>query len=120
MLATASSSTSASSTSISSLSSPSDAEEWLEIRRQISALVNIFFSAVGIATATWWSLGEYTASHVKLASCLVSATAIVCVEAFLYARHFQRMKEKRIWKERAKKGKLTFVDGMSEQANMQK
>ncbi|CAO1636498.1 unnamed protein product [Sympodiomycopsis kandeliae] len=85
-----------------------DQQEWIEIKRQISALVNIFFSAIGVGTATWWSLGEYTRKEVKLSATLVTTTAIVVIEAFLYARHFQRMTEKRKWKEQARKGKLTF------------
>lgn len=96
-------------TASSASASHNEAQEWLEVRRQISALVNIFFSAMGVATAIWWSLGEYAQLHVKMSASFIGSMAIVAIEAFLYARHFTRMKEKREWKDKARKGKLSFV-----------
>ena len=35
-----------------------EAEEWLEVRRQLSAIVNVGVSIVAVATSVWWAGGN--------------------------------------------------------------
>ncbi|BGP49558.1 hypothetical protein JCM10450v2_005452 [Rhodotorula kratochvilovae] len=59
----------------------SPAEEWREIRRELSAIVNVGASMAAVGTAVWW----------RILLSLAGAIAIAAIEAFLYYRFFTRL-----------------------------
>ncbi|GAA5852111.1 hypothetical protein JCM9279_005061 [Rhodotorula babjevae] len=67
----------------------SPAEEWTEIRRELSAIINVGASMAAVATAVWWvSFGFSYLERIALS--FLGALAIAAVEAFLYHRFFTR------------------------------
>ncbi|TNY19367.1 endoplasmic reticulum-based factor for assembly of V-ATPase-domain-containing protein [Rhodotorula diobovata] len=76
----------------SSLRGPpkSPAEEWRDIRRELSAIVNVGASVAAVATAVWWVSFGYSYLERILLSFL-GALAIAAIEAFLYYRFFTRL-----------------------------
>ncbi|GAA6055218.1 hypothetical protein JCM3770_000720 [Rhodotorula araucariae] len=68
----------------------SPAEEWREIRRELSAIVNVGASMAAVGTAVWWvSFGYSYVERILLS--LAGALAIAAIEAFLYYRFFTRL-----------------------------
>ncbi|BGP41411.1 hypothetical protein JCM10449v2_005391 [Rhodotorula kratochvilovae] len=68
----------------------SPAEEWREIRRELSAIVNVGASMAAVGTAVWWvSFGYSYVERILLS--LAGAIAIAAIEAFLYYRFFTHL-----------------------------
>ncbi|GAA6028607.1 hypothetical protein JCM8097_007307 [Rhodosporidiobolus ruineniae] len=82
------------------------AEEWKDIRREVSAIVNIGVSMFGVATGFWWVSGAYSYA-IRLGLALGGALAIAAIEGFLYYRFFTRLEESR--RKAGSKGKTRRV-----------
>lgn len=89
-------------------SAKSIAEEWTEVRRQLSAVVNVLVSMATVGTGVWWVGGgrsvqavsltmlfrqvrKRRADHLqRLGLSMLGAVAIAAIEAWLYWRFFNR------------------------------
>ncbi|KAK4701526.1 hypothetical protein P7C70_g4703, partial [Phenoliferia sp. Uapishka_3] len=65
------------------------AEEWQEVRRELSAVINVVASMGAVGTAVWW-VGGGRSLAARLMLSLGGAVAIAAIEAFLYWRFFTR------------------------------
>lgn len=100
-----------SSISSSTKASIEEAAEWLEVRRQLSALANILLSGIAVSVATWWASGIYMDLGLKVILSSALGIGIMVVEAILYARHYQYMQDKERKRKEGWKGKMTIVEG---------
>lgn len=79
-----------------------ESDDWRETSSHLSALLNILFSCVGVVCALWFCCAQIgTAVEVKVLLCMLSGTVVVAAEAWLYARHFERVKRKEEERRRA-------------------
>ncbi|BGP00992.1 hypothetical protein RTG_02772 [Rhodotorula toruloides ATCC 204091] len=66
------------------------AEEWKEIRREVSAIANVGASMLAVGTGVWW-VGGGRSYAARLCLALSGALAIAIIEGWLYWRFFSRL-----------------------------
>ncbi|BGP33377.1 hypothetical protein JCM10296v2_005177 [Rhodotorula toruloides] len=66
------------------------AEEWKEIRREVSAIANVGASMLAVGTGVWW-VGGGRSYAARLCLALSGALAIAIIEGWLYWRFFSRV-----------------------------
>ncbi|CEH11751.1 hypothetical protein CBOM_07151 [Ceraceosorus bombacis] len=76
------------------LSRAEEAMEWQEVKRGLSAVVNVVASAAAVALAAWEALGNGSV-FAKTMTSLLLAIIVAVAETVLYARHFENIKQKR-------------------------
>ncbi|PWN41670.1 hypothetical protein IE81DRAFT_324296 [Ceraceosorus guamensis] len=76
------------------LSRAEEAMEWQEVKRGLSAVVNVVASAAAVALAAWKALGNGSV-FAKTMTSLLLAIIVAVAETVLYARHFENIKQKR-------------------------
>ncbi|BGP25817.1 ATPase, vacuolar ER assembly factor, Vma12 [Rhodotorula toruloides] len=74
----------------SSKSPRTPAEEWKEIRREVSAIANVGASMLAVGTGVWW-VGGGRSYAARLCLALSGALAIAAIEGWLYWRFFSRL-----------------------------
>jgi Endoplasmic reticulum-based factor for assembly of V-ATPase len=86
------------------LTATQEAEEWAQIRRVLSAILNVLVSMGGVATALYWAASSSSSLSVPFRTLLALAGALLVggAEAFLYVRSFSAAEES----ERRKREKL--------------
>ncbi|PWN89260.1 hypothetical protein FA10DRAFT_139574 [Acaromyces ingoldii] len=71
-----------------------EAEEWLEVRRQLSAIVNVGVSIVAVATSVWWAGGNIDPIWKTLTALFLSFLTAIA-EVVLYSRHWDNARKRR-------------------------
>ncbi|KAJ8293857.1 hypothetical protein OF846_003116 [Rhodotorula toruloides] len=71
-------------------SAKTPAEEWQEIRREVSAIANVGASMLAVGTGVWW-VGGGRSYAARLCLALSGALAIAIIEGWLYWRFFSRL-----------------------------
>ncbi|BGP09385.1 hypothetical protein JCM10049v2_005253 [Rhodotorula toruloides] len=71
-------------------SAKTPADEWKEIRREVSAIANVGASMLAVGTGVWW-VGGGRSYAARLCLALSGALAIAIIEGWLYWRFFSRL-----------------------------
>ncbi len=99
---------------VNALSPEAEAREWAQIRKAISAIINVLVSMFGVATAVYLAAGSSAALTVPYRTILALLGALVVggAEGVLYVRSFSQADEKNKLKELkgSKEKKSKYLD----------